>query len=590
MSGSYWGVGDKKNINQTDIEIKAEGNDSFQENQVIGVYIPPSVRLFSGRDCTLDFDVLLSNDTTGANTPSKLCLDGQIGAQSLFSKCVVYAGNRQTVLETLNEYNSWVSVKYSYDTNDAIKSKRALTEGCGEWTPAARGTLGSTKSMQNNHMFSQYTEQANRGVDPTTTVAVESPFVKASVSLPIHMGVFANSQKAFPNMLTDGCYVEFTCCPNAKVFRLMDSVTKNRKKALNPIFHSTDGAAGDWTAIDNAVTSFYTFPTNNQQNPQHSPFQVGESVQFLDLTDDTGNPGAGGAGEIVITGIETGTVIAPVKYNFVATGVTNVMAAAVRRYAVVSNTGDEALTKPEYTISNCRLVVRQLDIGDYERTMMSKMKNGGLVEFDLPSVACGLQSSVATDLQATINVPCEHAKARSIVCMGSDSTPYTTALQMDSNTTYLVDELEPNPIKTLAGGNSPAKSFSDRSGLTGIGDYLSFYSFNIDGKIVPSRRIETTNSAGKTKGLNQGHLIELEKALQQSHGVPPRCFADYRSNFLIGRALTLDDNTIYDGRGKDIRMLLSYEGTAPDKNKLWKVFVSHIKTVSIRGDSINVAN
>ena len=590
MSGSYWGVGDKKNINQTDIEIKAEGNDSFQENQVIGVYIPPSVRLFSGRDCTLDFDVLLSHDTTGASTPSKLCLDGQIGAQSLFSKCVVYAGNRQTVLETLNEYNSWVSVKYSYDTNDAIKSKRALTEGCGEWTPASRGTLGSTKSMQNNHMFSQYTEQANRGVDPTTTVAATLPFVKASVSLPIHMGVFANSKKAFPNMLTDGCYVEFTCCPNAKVFRMMDSVTKNRKKALNPIFHSTDGINADWGNADNAVTSFYTFPTNNQTDPQHSPFQVGESIQFLDLTTDNENDPSGGAGEIIITSIETGEVIAPVKYNFLATGVTNTMGGAVRRYAVVSNAGEQPATKPEYTISNCRLVVRQLDIGDYERTMMSKMKNGGLVEFDLPSVACGLQSSVATDLQATINVPCEHAKARSIVCMGSDSTPYTLPLQMDSATTYLIDELEPNPIKTLAGGSAPARSFSDRSGLTGIGDYLSFYSFNIDGKIVPSRRIETTNSAGKTKGLNQGHLIELEKALQQSHECPPRCFADYRSNFLIGRALTLDENTIYDGRGKDIRLLLSYEGTAPDKNKLWKVFVSHIKTVSIRGDSIMVAN
>ena len=91
-------------------------------------------------------------------------------------------------------------------------------------------------------------------------------------------------------------------------------------------------------------------------------------------------------------------------------------------------------------------------------------------------------------------------------------------------------------------------------------------------------------------GLNQGHIIELEKSLQQSHGVPPRCFADFRSNFLIGRALTLDESTIYDGRGKDIRLLLSYEGTAPQKNKLWKNFISHIKTISIRGDSIDVMN
>ena len=162
---------------------------------------------------------------------------------------------------------------------------------------------------------------------------------------------------------------------------------------------------------------------------------------------------------------------------------------------------------------------------------------------------------------------------------------------MDSNTTYLIDSLEPN-FQMLAGAVVPAAkaSYSDRSGISGIGDYLSYYSFNIDGKIVPSRRIETTNTAGKTMGINQGHLIELEKSLQQSHGVPPRCFADFRSNFLIGRSLTLDESTIYDGRGKDIRLLLSYEGTAPEKNKLWKNFISHIKTISIRGDSINVMN
>ena len=593
MSGSYWGVGDKVNINQTDIEIKAEGNDSFQENQVIGVYIPPSIAFFSGRDTTLDFDVLVSYDVTGAAEPTKLCLDAQIGAQSLFSKCVVYAGNRQSVLETLNEYNSWVSVKYSYDTNDAIKSKRAMTEGCGEWTPASRGTMGTTKSMQNNHMFSPYEEQANKGLNPEATITGTSPysqtFTKCSVSLPIHMGVFANSKKAFANLLTDGCYVEFTCAANSRVFRMMDSTTKNRKKCLNPIFHSIDGAGSQWTDANNGVQEVWTWPANNQTDPKHSCFSIGENVQFVNLDTGVAIAGSGGAGSLVITSIENGNAAAPIKYGLGnATGIDTTMnPAGALKFGVVSNAGSDASTLPEYTISNCRLRVRQLDLADYQKGMISKMKNGGVVEFDIPSVACGLQSAVSTDLQATINVPCNHSKARSIICMGTDATPYTTPNNMDSATTYQIDDLEPNPITT--GGNAK-ETFSDRSGITGIGDFLDFYSFNIDGKIVPSRRIQTTNTAGRTKGINQGHLIELEKALQQSHNTPPRCFADYRNNFILGRALTLDTNTIYDGRGKDIRLLLSYEGSAPQKNKLWKIFVSHIKTISIKGDSINVLN
>ena len=52
MSGSYWNVGTKSSVNQTDIEIRAEGGESFGENQTFGVFIPPSVKLFDGSSST----------------------------------------------------------------------------------------------------------------------------------------------------------------------------------------------------------------------------------------------------------------------------------------------------------------------------------------------------------------------------------------------------------------------------------------------------------------------------------------------------------------------------------------------------------
>ena len=587
MSGSYWGVSDKIQINQTDIEIKCEGQDQFQENQVIGIYIPPSVKFFSGKDCTLDFDVLINNDSA---MKTRLCLDATTGAQSLFSKCVVYAGNRQTVLETLNDYNSWVSVKYSYDTNDAIRSRRALTEGCGEHTSASRGDVGTSKSIQNNFVFSQYQEQANKGADPTDTLTEEAPFTKASVSLPIHMGVFANSTKAFPNILTDGCYLELTCASNQRVMRMMDGVCNNRRLCLNAMFGSLDGKGGTWNA-GSGQNAFYTMAYNNSSNPQHSAFSVGESLSFVRLVDGVV---AVMSVPLIITSIEDGNAPnEPVKINFTTPCSPNINITQDAgnnnpNFAIISLAGNDNTLLPEYTLSNVRLKVRQLDIAEYEKGMVGKMKNGGTVQFDIPSVACGLRSANQTDWMATIPIPCEHAKARSIICMPTDASVYTISEQMDSNHTYKIDDLEFNPFSTAEG----IHKFSDRTGISGIGDYLSYYSFNIDGKIVPSRRIDTNLTSGKTKGLNQGHLIELEKSLQQSHNTPPRSFVDFRNNFLIGRALTLDENTIYDGRGRDIQLNLAYQeqGNAPDKPKLWKCFVSHIKTVSIKGDSVNVQN
>ena len=86
-------------------------------------------------------------------------------------------------------------------------------------------------------------------------------------------------------------------------------------------------------------------------------------------------------------------------------------------------------------------------------------------------------------------------------------------------------------------------------------------------------------------------------------GHEPMSFASYRKNFCIGRVLAMDANTVYDGRGVDTRLLLRYEETAggaevggsanlgaPEKNTLWKNFVYHIKTISIKSDGITVLN
>ncbi len=672
MSGTYWSVGDKVNIGQTDVEIKCEGADQFKENQVIGIYVPPSVGFFSGKDTTLNFDVEIQYPS---GKPTKWAIDSVTGANGLFSKCVVYAGNRQTVLETLDHYSSWCSVKYSYDTNDSMKSRRAMVEGCGEWLPSSRGDMGSRKSIQNNHMYSPFIEQANFQGEPTATISSKCEFKKASVSIPIHMGMFANNSKAVPNVLMNGCYLELTCESNSRVFRVLDSTTQFRKPALNPSWWGVDtdangfsassvkalsldaggtgynngtftnvsttvspaggtgltvdlvvgggiitsvtinqpgsgyasadeitpatdegggsGIGGTGTGLDIKVdtigaelTSFLTGQFNSQNDPQHSPFQVGEQVGFLQLsTGDTEE----GSQPIVITSIENGgDTKHPIKYNVSGVAVAskvvlNASPETAPDWVVYSVRATDVA--PTYQLTNVRMVVRQLNIDGYEAGVMSKMKSGGQILYDIPSVACVVASATKGELQASISIPCEHSKARSILCMPTDNEKtYSIKENSDSASTYLIDSLEYNPQST----SKAIDLRSDRSGVSGIGDYLSSYNFVIDQKIVPSRKVNTDKSSSKDKGMNADHIIELQNALQQSHGTPPRSVASFRSNFLVGRALTLDENTVYNGIGKDVRLLVRYEGTQPDHNKLWKNFISHVKTVSIQGDSINV--
>jgi len=588
MSGSYWNVGTKSSVNQTDIEIRAEGGESFGENQTFGVFIPPSVKLFDGASSTLNFDVLIDYDTSGDALPTKWCLDSLTGANSLFQKCTIYAGNRTTTLETLDHYNSWVSVKYSYDTNDSIRSKRALTEGCGEWTPASRGTLGTSKSIQNNVLYSPYMEQANRRDNPTDTINTAQPFIKASVSLKIHAGLFAGNDKAVPNLVMGGCYIEFTCEENRKVFRVLDSTTPHRRCALGPVFGSVAGDGADGLANGTTIGSFHTLKANNQSDPQHSPFQVGEEIVLRSLADGTE---VNFDSPAIIATIESGTADEPIKYTFTdntldPSGAVAVGTDGAPGFVMMSKRDNSSA--PTYTISNIRMVVRQLGVpAETEKKMMTMMKNGGVMMYDIPSVACVLESTAKTSLVSTLQIPIEHAKCRSVVCQPTDNEQvYTLKENADSSATYKYTSLETN-YSVGAGQTEGLSNYSDRSGLSGIGDKLDNYNFVIDHEIVPSRRVSTDKASSLDKGLNSDWAIETEKAINQSHDCICRSMLGFKENFVIGRALTLDPSTIYDGRGKDFRLVIRY-GTGQTKNKLWKIFISHIKTLQIKGDSIIV--
>lgn len=278
---------------------------------------------------------------------------------------------------------------------------------------------------------------------------------------------------------------------------------------------------------------------------------------------------------------------------------------------------------PGYSLSNVELILQQLEMpAGYTRKMMSMMKAGGAMNYDFQSVTNYKYSQLAGDIVANIRLPLSQSRAKAILSVPTDATRYTNLAYMrgskdtagsngsadtwtspyaPANWTYL------DKPGVMVSGTSVANSdkwatatnqgksgtietpdgemYSTRAGMVGIWDYLTNYQWFYNGQLNPNRAVDTSKISSK-QSICQQPLVELEKALAMS-GIRPLSFAKYASSAVIGRALSLQDG-VYDTRGRDFNLQVNYQGTAPEKNKLWCNYVSHIRRLTIRGDSIQL--
>lgn len=589
---SFFQSDGKINIGQTDVRISAENGLDFEQDQTVGIYIPPSVKFFSGKDTFLQFDALISGDTSAADiSTTRLTLDGEIGANSLFSQCRVYAGNRETLLEENTEYASYVSVKYCFDKDEVIQRKRAMTEGCGSWVPNTRGTRGTTRSICNDFVYTPYMSCVNAGnalaPDAKSDATNTTGFIPAKITLPIHSGIFGENNKVFPNMLTNGIYLELVMAGGRNLFRQFDGALRDRRLPLCPVFLGVDKDGTKWTkgAGDKTSTLFFSHD-NNQKLVQNVPFIVGEDIRLCSTagadidTDD-----------LTILSIETSDKF--VKLTLTAASENKSGADILTGTAFIHSDALKGAVagssfQPKCKISNVELIVKQINMSpEYERGMMTKVKeSGGVVRFDYPSVGVQRHSTLSSEVQASVPLHLDYARAKGLICMPSDASIYPCHHQTSANGTYMI-------TKDKTGFIEDWELRSNRTGLEGCSNGLSEYSFFLNGKMVPSRAIKTTKTTNKNGGIDANYIVELEKSLQ-SFGIEPKSFDYYNKNFLVGRMLAIGDNAVFDGRGRTARLDLKYEGTdadynVPSVNTLWKIFVYHLRTLTIKANDIQVS-
>lgn len=626
---SYWSADDIVQVGEEQISIPTDNGLTFDVGSVsrkVSFTIPKSVEFFSGKDSYLEFNMRINNDNARA---TRLQCD-PMGAGVIVKNMRVYDLSRNTLIEEINEWNQVACLRSDYDTNNALRATRALKEGATSASRPNEGTRGSSISdcadTFTNPWFNRLTQgAAGEPQDVVYNQADQGNVVKCCV--PLSSGVF--SETIFPNMLS-GIYLELDLEPAPRIIKQLDSVVKDRRRTLNPMFAAAVDPAGgnaviqDWAAGDaSAVTQIYLYGSNSLPSTQNAttatacPFVVGEYINFVNADDPT-------AAEANIElaaapGVYNGALISEIEIQQGAAGamagfdnlIKITFAAAVVNAAAAGNRGadvdgtantavfstsvrDAAEYPVSYTISDLNLVCQEIKLDNsYKQGMLQKAREGSAIEFDIRSVTNYKHSMLGSDTTATYNIFSNNHKAKSLVILPTDNTVYADKDLICSNGTY---QITADVMDTTLNSN--------RSGYTGITDYLTDYQMMIDSQLVPSRPVSTRKISSRVS-IDAFHLFELEKGLQNAR-ITPHSFKCFNQNFCISRGFAVNDGAM-DLREKDVQVLLNYQQAVPAdggaplpggngapgprgsrKNKLFSSFVFHVRRLRMKDGMVEV--
>lgn len=602
---SYWRNDEKIKVSQTKVSIPSTNGQSYEMTAGSGgrrvdFEIPPSVKFMDGKNSYLQMDVKIS--LNGQN-PTRLSLDPFIGGQSLVKNIRVYSGTRAVLLEEISDYNCKVQVQYSYNQDESLRKMRALKEGSLVPTIKNRGTEGTSESNLVDLSTNPYFKPK---LTAGTADFGDDDFLTAKLSLPIHSGIFSDSDKIFPVMMTQGLYVEVDMEDPARCIKQLDSVNRHRRMKQNAFFHGVNSAGGAFATGAADRTEIFLGKQNNVVSVENCPFVRGEAVGICQVGNPNGQANLtqsdGTAYYPVISNIsvEGGYVkltFADNVRNSSATGngvdITSnnfiVYSAAMDTKRVQFDDKSTQILAPttaypcKLTCSNLELVLQQVELdARYEAGMMSKMKDGGSIELDILTTTNIKSSLLSSNRNATLNLEAGLTRVKSAIVVPTDASVYNSAQLIGGlGATYNEESLSTDTLL-----------HSCRSGQVGIIDKLSSYQFVVDDKLVPSRPVEVGKINGG-KSISAQPLMQTEQALNQA-SIIPRSFCDYNRNFVIGRAFALNDG-VANINNKTLQLQLLYnESTAagvdepPQHNKLFMAFMYHIRRISIKGDSVVV--
>ena len=590
---SYWRADDSVRVGETKISIPSENGLDYSPGQKIQLFVDPSTKFMDGRETYLELDFKIKLPSATGTIPTRLQLDKC--SSVLFKNIRIYDGSRGQLLEELSSYDAYVSVKYDYEKDRNLENMRALREGCAVYQPGNRGEHGTSQTSMANTLTNPYFKRTTGNQD---TAFSNADFLTAKLCLPIHAGIFANSQTIFPVMMTQGLYLELDLNDAATILKQLDSVNRNVRTELAPYFHSINGSdtPDDWINGSDHAT-FYVSDNNNLSGTDRVdrfPMVVGETFNFC-RTDNNGS----------ITTLSAEATISQINLSSGANNGEGLIE-IVLDTAVENNTGFdlegenwamystavEGRTSYDasYTVSNVNLVLSQIHLDPgYERGMIQKVREGKAVEFDIQTWTNYKHSILSSDRQTNIQIFANQSRAKSLLIVPTDSSVYSTSARISGFGGYVIKGTD----NASDGGKDSQDTclINTRPGYSGIVDYLSEIQYLIDSKRVPSRAISTKKISTRNS-IDAFHIYELEKCLDNTGSIEPRSFSEYMNNFCFGRGFSAGGQKgAQDLRGKDISVILKYQETsAPTKNKLFQTYVFGLRRLILRDNSIEIVS
>jgi len=585
----YWRADDTVRVGETKVSIPSENGLEYSPGNKIQLYVDAGTKFMDGRETYLQFDFKISLPT-GA-VPTRLQLD-KAGGNVLIKNIRIYDGTRGNLLEEVSSYDCYVATKYDYDKDRNLENIRALREGGAVHQPDNRGSEGSSETPMGNTVTNPYFKKTT-GNQNASDVFTNADFLTCKMNIPLHTGIFANSDTIFPLMMTSGLYVEIDLNDAPTVLKQLDSVNRQIRTPFAPVFHSLNGSTvPDNLSNGSTLTSFYVETSNSMKTVAQFPFVVGEQFAFCAKDNNGSTPsfadvlqineinlsGAanGGAGLIQVV-LETPRVLTAAQPDITSGDFVMYSTAVEGRSSYDAS----------FTVSNVNLILSQVHLNPaYEQGMIAKVRGGQAIEFDIDSVTNYKHSILSSDRQTTFQIYANNSRARSLLVVPTDSTVYNSADRISGNGGYVVKGSNNSDAAAGTKDSQDICVVNNRAGFTGICDFLSSIQYQLNGRRVPSREISTKKIATRNS-IDAFHLYELEKCLDNS-GILPKSFSAFQENFVFGRGFALQ-NGATDLRGADLAVILKYqEATAPTKGKLFNSYVFHLRRLMIRDGGVEV--
>ena len=584
---AYWSADNSVSVGEKKISVPSENGLSYSPGQKVQLFVDPSTKFMDGRETYLQFNVKLKLPSAAGTKPTRLQLDKC--TSTIIKNIRIYDGSRGQLLEEISDYATYVAVKYDYDKDKSSENMRALTEGCAVHDPVNAGTHGNTKTGMANTLTNPFFKKET--TEDTTTAFTDTDFLNAKITLPIHTGIFSDSSTIFPVMLTNGLYIEIDLNSAEAICKQLDSVLRDTRTTLNPVFHSLNGSTAPNTLANGAtLSSFYVKRDNNNTQLEKFPFVVGETFNFCRIDNNGSLSVMDGEMEISQLNLSStadggnGLIQVSLDTNRDNDGLT-----VDQNYVMYSTSVDGRSSYDcSYEVSNVNLIVSQVVLDPaYEAGMIRKVQEGKAIEFDIMSTTNYKHSILATDRQTTFQIFAQNSRAKALLVVPQDSTVYNSADLICGKGTYEIVGTG-SDSQTGKQANQDISITNTRSAYTGICDHLSSIQYQINGKRVPSREISTKKIATKNS-LDAFHLYELEKTLDNS-GIKPKSFSEFMNNFVFGRSFSAGgQNGVLDLRGKDLAVILKYqESTQPAKGKLFNSYVFHVRRLVIRDGAVDI--